>query len=290
MNTNGIKHIDLHMHSTVSDGTDTPTELLKRVKKAGIEVFSVTDHDDIAAFEELRPILNRDDPYYLAGAEFSCKDDGGKYHILGYAYDPDDEGMRDLTARLHALRMSKIHKRIDFLRDEFGFSFSEEDLAELLARRNPGKPHLGNLMVKYGYAKTKDEAITRYIDELHIQNAYADPVEVIRVILDAGGVPVLAHPIFGSGDQYIIGNDLEVRIQHLMDLGLMGIEAYYSGFSEAMTEGIFYFAEKYDLYVTAGSDYHGRIKKVRLGDTGLPDLTDAHPNLLRFLEEIVPVY
>ena len=278
------------MHTTVSDGTDSPEEILKKVKRAGIDVFSITDHDDIAAFSAIRPVLTKDDPYFLPGVEFSTQDDYGKYHILGYGYDPDHPAICAEASKLHAMRMDKMHVRVGFVRDAFGFTFSEEDLAELMSRRNPGKPHLGNLLVKYGYAKTKEEAILKYINKGSVPNSHIDPAEAIRVILAAGGVPVLAHAIFGSGEEYIVGSELEFRLEHLMSYGLMGVEAYYSGFTEAMSEGLVYLAEKHDLYITAGSDYHGRIKKVRLGDTGLPSLAEASPNLVRFLEEVVPEY
>lgn len=151
--------IDLHMHTTVSDGTDTPHAILAKVKAAGIAIFSITDHDAIKSSTILPSLIREGDPRFLPGAEFSCKDEEGKYHILGYGYDPGTEGIRGVVELGHSYRMNKVTARLDFLKREFGFEFPEEELAGLFAMDNPGEPHIGNLMVKYGYAETKEQAI-----------------------------------------------------------------------------------------------------------------------------------
>ena len=276
--------IDLHMHTMISDGTDTPEEIIARVKEAGIDLFSVTDHDSIKAGRIIKPLLKDDDPAFISGAEFSCRDEEGKYHILGYGCDPDSEAMRTLVNSGHSLRMNKVLARLDFLRTRFGFSFPEEELRDLLAMDNPGKPHIGNLMVKHGYAQTKDQAIKEYIDQIRFRDEYVRPEDAIRGILGGGGVPVLAHPSYGSGDELIIGEDMDLRLRKLLDYGLQGVEAYYSGFTKKLRNEILRLAETYDLYVTAGSDYHGRNKMVPLGDTGLASVGEGVKGLRRFLE------
>ena len=280
---NGIQYIDLHMHTTVSDGTDTPQELLSRVKEAGLSIFSATDHDDVKACGILREMLAPGDPLLVNGAEFSCRDEEGKYHILGYGFDPDSRAVRTLTGTGHGLRMKKVMARISFLRDEFGFTFPKKEIDDLLAMDNPGKPHIGNLMVKYGYAATKEEAINKFIDQLHFRSGYVRPETAIRGILDGGGIPVLAHPSYGSGDQLILGEDMELRIRRLMRYGLAGLEAYYSGFTAKIRNELLAFADRFDLYVTAGSDYHGRNKLIELGDTGLQEETELPDRLRAFL-------
>ena len=283
---NEFGKIDLHMHTTISDGTDTPEEILARVKEAGIGLFSVTDHDAIKSSRIIPHLLRDGDPCFLPGVEFSCKDEEGKYHILGYGYDPDAAAIQSVVAHGHQLRMKKVTARLDFLRSEFGFTFPEEELAQLLAQDNPGKPHIGNLMVKYGYAETKEEAIQRYIDRLHFRSAYIRPEEAIEGILGAGGIPVLAHPSYGSGDQLILGDDMDRRIRRLMEYGLKGLEGFYSGFTGKLSRQILSFAERYGLYVTAGSDYHGKNKLVALGDTGLDDTADPPAGLRGFLRDV----
>jgi len=274
------------MHTTVSDGTDTPEIILSRVREAEIALFSVTDHDAFKGCQVIRPLLTPEGPRFLPGVEFSCKDEEGKYHILGYGFDPETEGIRSVVKAGHRLRMKKVTARLDFLKDRFGFSFPQEEIDGLLALDNPGKPHIGNLMVKYGYVSTKEEAIKDYIDQLHFQSAYVRPEDAIAGILASGGVPVLAHPTYGSGDQLILGEDMDRRLRRLMDYGLAGVEAFYSGFTDRIRREVLDFAARYDLYVTAGSDYHGANKLVELKDTGLAEAAEWPRGLLRFLETV----
>lgn len=276
--------IDLHMHTTVSDGTDSPEKLPEKLRAAGITLFSVTDHDAVKAVQILRRILKAEDPFLIPGVEFSCKDEKGKYHILGYGYDPESPSIQAVVRHGHELRMKKVLARLEFLKTEFGFTFPEEEIANLLAQDNPGKPHIGNLMVQYGYAKTKEEAILEYINKLHFPSQYIRPEEAIGGILVAGGIPVLAHPFYGSGNELILGEDMENRIRDLMNYGLQGVEAFYSGFSEKLRTQMLALANKYRLYVTAGSDYHGTNKLVKLGDTGLSESAERPEGLARFLE------
>ena len=281
-----VKKIDLHMHSTVSDGTDTPEELLQKVRKTGIGVFSVTDHDAVKSGAIIRKILMPGDPVFITGAEFSCKDEYGKYHILGYGFDPESESINYLVNRAYTLRMKKVAARLDFLKDEFGFVFPEEEIDRLLSLDNPGKPHIGNLMVKYGYAESKEEAIRQYIDKKQFQSEYLSPEQGILGILASGGIPVLAHPFYGSGDELIVGDEMDERLRRLIGYGLKGIEAFYSGFSEKLQKEALSLAGRFDLFVTAGSDYHGKNKLVELGDTGLTAEPELPVRLNRFLEQI----
>ena len=284
MDING--KIDLHMHSAVSDGSDTPGEIISRVKQAGIGLFSLTDHDAEKGCGIIQSLLKEDDPAFTCGVEFSCKDDQGSYHILGYGYDPDLPAIKALVDKGHSLRMKKVMARLDFIKNEFGFVFPQEELQKLLAMDNPGKPHIGNLMVKYGYAATKEEAIIDYIDKLRIRNEYLSPEEAISGILAGKGIPVLAHPFYGSGDQLVIGQEMEERLKRLTGFGLQGVEAFYSGFAPKLINQMLEMADRYHLYVTAGSDYHGKNKIVRLGDTGMEENAAPVPGMVRFLDAV----
>ncbi len=282
--TDKYGNIDLHMHTTVSDGTDTPEQILKKVTAAGIGVFSVTDHDAVKANGIIRSLLKSGGPLFIPGVEFSCRDEAGKYHILGYGADPEAPGFRDVLEYGHDLRIKKVLVRLDFLKIEFGFSFPQEEIEALLSLDNPGKPHIGNLMVKYGFAETRDQAIRDFLNRIRFKSEYVRPEKAISGILAGGGIPVLAHPFYGSGDDLILGEDMENRIRRLKEFGLRGIEAYYSGFSEKLRGIALSLAEKYDLLVTAGSDYHGENKLVKLGDTGLVSGEEYPEGLRRFLE------
>ena len=278
--------IDLHMHSTVSDGTDPPEALPAIVKQAGIGLFALTDHDAVKGCGIIRALRTPEDPAFLTGIEFSCRDEAGRYHILGYGFDPEAESVRRVVDTGHRYRMEKLRARLDFLADRFGFSFSEDDLRALFAQDNPGKPHIGNLMVRYGYAETMKEAIKDYIDQLHSRSEYVRPEEAIEGILGAGGIPVLAHPCYGSGDELILGEEMDARLRRLMDFGLQGLEAFYSGFTTPLRRAMLDFAARYGLYVTAGSDYHGKNKLIVPGDTGLGADVPWPEGLIRFLEAV----
>ena len=278
--------IDLHIHTTVSDGTDTPEILLGHVKEKDINLFSVTDHDAIKGCQIMRELLRAGDPQFICGVEFSCKDEQGQYHILGYNYDPMAESMRQIIQLGHSYRMKKVNARLEFLKERFHIDFPDFELEHLYSLDNPGKPHIGNLMVKYGYVKTKEDAFKQYMDKISFKNEYIRPEEAINGILNSGGIPVLAHPSYGSGEQLIMGDEMDQRLRRLMDFGLQGVEAFYSGFTPRLQKEMLAFAEKYDLYVTAGSDYHGTNKPVILGDTNLTSETPVPDGLWRFLEKI----
>ncbi|MBR3645038.1 MAG: PHP domain-containing protein [Lachnospiraceae bacterium] len=278
--------IDLHMHTTVSDGTDTPEIISQKVKAAGISLFSVTDHDALKAATIIPAILNSYDPQFIPGIEFSSRDEFGKYHILGYNFDPTNKELNDFVNHGHNMRMDKVKGRLEFLETEFGFKFPDNEIEHLLSMDNPGKPHIGNLMVKYGYAPTKELAITEFINKKKFPNQYVTPKEAIRAILAGGGIPILAHPFYGSGDELILGDDMDFRLRHLIKLGIRGVEAFYSGFTDNLRNNMINFAEKYDLLITAGSDYHGTNKLVPLGDTGLNHGLSFPRGLEDFLKEI----
>ena len=277
--------IDLHIHTAFSDGTDTPEALLVKVRGVGLGVFSVTDHDAVLADGIIPPLLMAGDPSFIPGVEFSCRDEEGKYHILGYGFDPEAPAIRQLVDMGHGYRMAKVRSRLDLLKTQYGFTFSEEEIDDLLARPNPGKPHIGNLMVAHGYAPTRAEAIRAYIDRLPVKSLHIRPEEAIRGILAAGGIPVLAHPAFGDGDQRITGAALDERVRRLMGFELRGVEAFYSGFSAELRGEVLSLADRYGLYVTAGSDHHGTNKSVRLGDTGLGEADPWPEGLQRFLKD-----
>ena len=194
--------IDLHIHTTVSDGTDRPEELLPKIREKGIELFSVTDHDDIKACRVIRSLLGENDPRFLTGVEFSCRDEQGRrYHILGYGYNENADSIRRIVEKGHALRMIKVRARLDYVQKEFGFAFPEEEIRGLLAMDNPGKPHIAAMMVRHGYAESISQAIHKYINGLRIRDYFLRPDEAIQSILGAGGIPVLAHPlIYKFGD------------------------------------------------------------------------------------------
>ena len=291
--------IDLHMHTVFSDGSETLPELLERIRENGISLFSVTDHDSIQAAEEMEKLAGQENPdgsrclsladgiQCLNGVELSCRDEDGKYHILAYGYDRNAAPIRELIQNAHRIRMNKVSKRLVWLEEAFGFLFDQKDIEYLYSLNNPGKPHFGILMAQHGYAASKDEAMTNYLNKKEFKEEFIRPEEAIEGILKSGGIPVLAHPFYGDGDQLILGEEMKYRLEKLIDFGLQGLEAYYSGFTQKLIASAEELAADHHLLVTAGSDYHGANKTVLLGDTGLERVSDAAPGLQAFLERVL---
>ncbi len=281
-------NIDLHLHTSISDGTDSPGMLLEKLRKTDIDIFSITDHDDCRGCEIADTLKKPGDPTLIPGIEINARTaDHQKFHILGYAYDSSHPAIKALLAKVHQIRIDKAVGRINFLEQTYGFRFSETDKMQLLQLPNPGKPHLGNLMVTYGYAESMPEAIRRYINNYHETEDFVTPTKAIQTILASGGIPVLAHGIFGDGGQLLSDEDLEKRVRLLLDDGLQGLECWYSRYTEEQQQTTFALCRKYHLLATAGSDYHGTNKPVRIGETHLTDaLKEAE--LMRFLQTALP--
>ena len=229
--------IDLHMHSTASDGTDTPLQLAEKVKAAGIKAFALTDHDTVAGAEELLNHLP-EGVAFIPGIEFSCRMDTGKCHILGYHCDTAHPAFQAALRQGADLRKRKLDQRLEFLRGR-GVTFPSEELDGLRRLPSAGKPHLGNLMVRYGYAASLTEAIREVLDLCPSSSSRIPAETAVEAILASGGVPVWAHPLGGEGDKET------------------GLEQF-----TAMLDEI---AQEHGLFISGGSDYHGTNKSIALG-------------------------
>ncbi len=261
---------DLHMHSVYSDGTDTPESLLQNVRAAGLDLFALTDHDTAEGCAAVRALLRPGDPAFIGGVEFSCRDGRGKYHVLGYGFDADRPAIRETVAYAHHSRILKMQNRFGYLRQQYGFTFTPEEQAELMGLKNPGKPHFAAMMLKKGYVKTKNEGfevLANYRDT----EPTLPPEDAISAILRSGGIPVLAHGILADGSGALTEEEITARVERFRAAGLLGLECYYSAFTPRQREIMLNLAEKFSLLVTAGSDYHGTNKAVHLGQTGGPD-------------------
>ncbi len=261
---------DFHMHSSFSDGSDTPAELIENVKRAGIDIFSLTDHDTYDGCAEVKKRLRPGDPVFLGGIELSCEDDLGKYHVLGYCYDVKKESIRNAVQITHEARRRKAKNRILYLEDVCHFYLTEEEKEEILHHENPGKPHFAALMVEKGFVKDKKEAF-EILGGYHEKERRLTPAEAIDAVLSADGIPVLAHGILADGSKNLTEAEIRQRIERLKPYGLMGLECYYSTFTEEQKEIMLRLADEYHLLVTAGSDYHGKNKTIPLGTTNSPD-------------------
>lgn len=255
--------VDLHMHSTASDGTDTPVQLVEKVKAAGIQAFALTDHDTIIGTELLAEHLPTG-VRFIPGIEFSCRMPSGKCYILGYCCDTAHPVFQEALAMGAALRKAKLEKRIVFLQEQ-GMRFPEDELRSLRQIPGVGKPHLGNLMVKHGYTPDMRTAITEVINHCAAESSRIPAETAVRAILASGGIPVWAHPLGGEGEKEVGQGQFARMLDELTGYGLMGIECWYSKYSTALCERLAGIAGERGLLISGGSDYHGSNKTIPLG-------------------------
>ena len=261
-------NFDLHIHTTASDGSDSPRELAGKVAGAGLRLFSVTDHDTVEgalAMEALVPQGVR----YLRGVEFSCVSSAGKCHILGYNYDPNCPEFRAALAHGRQLRLEKLERRLEKLRTEFGIELTESELSMLQNQNSPGKPHLGRILVDRGLASSLDEAIQRYLKKDPPGRDRIEAKTAVEAILAAGGFPVWAHPLGGEGEKRLTEEKFEALLSHLLDCGIRGLECRYSRYSPGEIDFLLDRAASANLVPSGGSDYHGVNKPdLKLGCLG----------------------
>lgn len=255
--------IDLHMHSTASDGTDSPAQLAEKVKAAGISVFALTDHDTVSGAEELKKHLP-DGVAFIPGIEFSCVMPSGKCHILGLNCDTYHPAFQSALNKGAELRKAKLEQRLAFLKER-GIQFPDEELELLRSMPSVGKPHLGNLMVKYGFSASKDEAIKNVINQCHTGSSRIEAEIAVKAILSSGGIPVWAHPLGGTGEKEVGSEQFMAMLTELLSYGLKGLECWYSIYPTERCRWLVKIAEEHGLLVSGGSDYHGTNKTVSLG-------------------------
>lgn len=256
--------MDLHIHTTASDGTDSPVELLEKLRAARIRVFSVTDHDTVSGALELEPLVP-EGMRFIRGIEFSCISEAGKCHILGYGYDPENPVFLAALEEGRLLRLEKLERRIIHLREKFGVELTTEESAWLRSLGSPGKPHLGQLLVKRGLCDDLDTAIRTYLKGVPGRDRI-DAGTAIRAIRAAGGTPVWAHPLGGEGEKRLTPDRFDLQLRTLLKEGIRGLECWYSRYTLEEIRFLTANAEAHGLAVTGGSDYHGSAKPdIRLG-------------------------
>jgi len=260
--------IDLHLHTTASDGTDTPAELVKKLHEAGIYTFSITDHDTVSGLSQARAAL-LPEMELINGVELSAvyKSDGlsFKCHILGYGFDEKGESILSAIAQGIALRKSKMERRLDYLSRRFGIVFGSAEREYLAKQENTNKLLIADLIIKRGLAKDYEEAISRYLRAEDFPDALLPAFLAVRAIKESGGVAVYAHCLGGEGEKRITPLEARPRIDALCELGIVGLEAYYSRYCKAEREGVAALARERGLAISCGSDYHGMRKTVGLG-------------------------
>lgn len=257
--------IDLHTHSTASDGTLTPGELMAAAADAGLDVIGLTDHDTTDGWQPaaaaLVPGLT-----LLPGAELSCRWFGARpaipLHLLAYLFDPADEALAAELTRVRTDRERRAQRMVDLMRVD-GIDVTWEEIRRYADGGTVGRPHLAQALIRRGLVATVSEAFTPGLlgGRYRVSKRDIDVFAALRLVQDAGGVTVFAHPRATKRGR-VVPDDL---IPQLADAGLFGLEADHDDHTAAERAHVRALAQMYGLVVTGSSDFHGTHKTVRLG-------------------------
>lgn len=256
---------DLHTHTVVSDGTDTPTELAQKVAAAGLAGFALTDHDTTDGWAAAATAAKHLDLVFIPGMELTCSTDGGiSVHVLSYLHDPYNEALLDEMEASRRSRESRAQRMVERLAEDYPVDW-DIVLEHCAPGATIGRPHIADALVSVGVIQNRSEA---FVDLLHPRSRYyvshysPDPVHGVELIRAAGGVPVFAHPMAA-----IRGRVVQERVFHeMIEAGLAGVEVFHRDNSDEGRHFLLKLAEQHDLIVTGSSDYHGFGKPNRLGE------------------------
>jgi predicted metal-dependent phosphoesterase TrpH len=262
--------IDLHAHTSHSDGSESPSEVVRLAASRGALALAITDHDTVDGLGEARRAAERCGIELISGIEISADHSPGTMHILGYFIDDSSPALRSELERLRQSRERRNPEIAERLR-ELGFDISYEEVVEVAGNHVVGRPHFARLLVEKGYATSIKEAFERFLKKgaaAYVEKERPLPAQAIELIRGAGGVAVLAHPHqLGLSFQ-----EAERLMAELARAGLDGVEAIYSRHSPRERTAYAEMALRLGLAVTGGSDYHGSYKPDIDIVSGLGDL------------------
>ncbi|MDO9333281.1 MAG: PHP domain-containing protein [Dehalococcoidales bacterium] len=244
--------VDLHIHTTASDGKCTPSEIVRKAAELGLGVIAITDHDTVegipAALETAKnyPALR-----VIPGVELSTDIPKGEIHILGYFIDYTDEEFRASLETMRNSRVERARKMVENL-SRLGIRLEWRRVQEIAGGGAFGRPHIAQAMLEKGYISSFQDAFRNYIGHggpAYVERDKLTPVEAVKLILKADGLPVLAHPLTAG--------DVEGTIVELKAVGLVGMEVYYASYSFEDINPLRGLAYQHGLIATGGTDYHG---------------------------------
>jgi hypothetical protein len=268
--------IDLHIHTTASDGTFTPEQVVSHAHQLKLKAIAITDHDTVAGSKEA---LRSGVPHslgFLTGVEISSTPPpsypgSGSFHLLGYSIRLDDPNLNRTLEKLQQARKNRNPAIINRL-NKLGISITLDEVRKEAGEGQLGRPHIAQLMVKKGVVASINEAFDQFLGTgkpAYVDKQRVECFKAIEIILDAGGVPVLAHP--GLLD-YKTEDQLDELVGKLKKAGIQGMEVYYSGHTQDQTRLYAELAQRHGLLMTGGSDFHGAIQpEIEMG-SGQGDL------------------
>jgi predicted metal-dependent phosphoesterase TrpH len=257
--------IDLHIHSTASDGTESPAQVVASASRAGLDTMALTDHDTAHGWDEAADAAQRHGLALVRGIEISCSRYGRSVHLLGYLVDPAHPGLAGEIGHAREARVSRLRRMVERMAaDGIPVTYAEV-VAQVPPGATEGRPHIADALVANGAVPNRDAAFRRWLgnDSPYYVRHYApDPVDAVRLVVEAGGVAVHAHP-FGRGRGAGVGDDV---IEEMVAAGLGGLEVEHRDHDAAARAHGHALAERFGLLVTGSSDYHGAGKENRLGE------------------------
>ncbi len=280
--TNSEKLIDLHTHSTESDGTLTPEELMKHAKERGLSAIALTDHDAISGINKARPVADALGLDFVPGVELSTDYQGQEVHILGYYIDTEQPDFLKQLKEFVDTREKRNEKMAALLKQE-GFDIT----IDALTAENPDsvitRAHFARYLVEHGFVKDRETVFAKYLGDgckCYVPREKITPFEAIRLIQLGGGLAFFAHPVLCHMNH----DRLRFFIKSLKEAGLSGLEAIYSMNAPGDERNLMRLAEESDLLISGGSDFHGANKpQIQLG-TGKGNLRIPYEILERIKE------
>ncbi len=263
-----MNQVDLHVHTTASDGALTPTQVVQRAARLGLTVLAITDHDSVAGIPEALAAGAACGVEIIPGVEINTDVPGAEAHVLGYFIDHRDQ---ELEAKLAALREGRVGRarRMAEVLTGMGAPVRFERILEIAGEGAVGRPHVAQALLEAGHVTSYGQAFDQYIGRnspAYVERAKFTPAEACALICRARGLPVLAHPVFFDRYGKIkVRFDEDGLLPEMMAQGLAGIEVYYNGYDAITIEHLLGVARRHNLIVTGGTDFHG----LRQGDQDL---------------------
>lgn len=246
-------YVDLHTHSTASDGIYSPAELLQRAKDVGLRVLALTDHDNTGGLEEAAQAARSLDIDLIPGIEINTDVSGGEVHVLGYFIEYQRPEFQAVLKVLRDARERRGQRMVELL-NEHGIHISWDRVREI-AQGAVGRPHVAKALLEVGYVQSIGEAFDKYIGTgryAYVPRYKLTPEHAVRLIASASGLPVIAHPIDLPGL-----DELRSWLPGLCEAGMVGLETYYGQYTPENERELLALANEYDLIPTGGSDFHG---------------------------------
>jgi len=262
-----MAHVDLHLHTTYSDGSLSPRETVAEAARRDVRIIAITDHDELGGIPEARAAGAGLGVAVISGVEINTDVGREDVHILGYGFPPDSPVLHETLVTLRAGRLERTRKMLARL-TELGFLLELERVLDIAGHGSIGRPHVAQALVEAGYVEDREQAFDRLIGRkcrAYVPRAPYRPEDAIAVIHQAGGIASLAHP--GK-----LGDPVRF-IRKLKEAGLDALEAYHSDHPAAITERLLRWADHYGLAVTGGTDSHGprSARAVPIGAVDVPD-------------------